>query len=80
MSIKLRIISAMKRLAEEQLIAQPPFDNDPFQQKANVDSRAFALLVAHPEDDPTISPFTVGEAALPFTADDIVGTNENVRA
>ncbi len=68
----------MKRLAEEQPVAQP-LDNDACQQKANVNSRAFALLAAHLEDDPTIDPFIVG-AAPTFTADDFVGTHENVPA
>ena len=68
----------MKRLAEEQPAAQP-LDGGACQQEANADSRAFALLVAYLEDDPTIDPFIVG-AAPTFTADDFVGTHENVPA
>jgi hypothetical protein len=79
MSIKLRIISAMNRLAEEQPAAQP-LDGGACQQEANADSRAFALLVAYPEDDPAIDPLAAGEAALPFTADDLVGTHANAPA
>jgi len=81
MSVRLRIISAMKQIAEEQRVTLPPLDDDLSLHETGFDSLAFAILVARLEDDLGIDPFTISEdAAFPLTVGDFVRAYENVPA
>ena len=81
MSIRLRIISAIRQIAEEQQVTLPPLDDDLSLHETGFDSLAFAILVARLEDDLGIDPFTISEdAAFPVTVGDFVRAYENVPA
>jgi acyl carrier protein len=81
MSVRLRIISAMKQVAEEQKVKLPPLDDNLSLHETGFDSLAFAILVARLEDDLAIDPFTIAEdAAFPYTLGDFIRAYENVPA
>ena len=81
MSVRLRIISAMQRVAAEQQVTLPPLDDDLSLHETGFDSLGFAILVARLEDDLGIDPFTISEdAAFPLTVGDFVRAYENVPA
>jgi acyl carrier protein len=81
MSIRLRIIAAMKQIADEQQVALPPLDDDLSLHETGFDSLAFAILVARLEDDLGIDPFTIADdAAFPLTVGDFIRAYENVPA
>jgi acyl carrier protein len=81
MSIRLRIISEMKRIAAEQKVALPPFEDDLSLHETGFDSLGFAILVARLEDDLGIDPFTISEdASFPLTIGDFIKAYENVPA
>ncbi len=81
MSVRLRIFSAMKRIAEEQNITLPPLEDSLSLHETGFDSLAFAILVARLEDDLGVDPFTIAEdAAFPLTIGDFVKAYENVPA
>ena len=68
MSVRLRIIAAMKQIAEEQQVKLPPLNDELSLHETGFDSLAFAILVARLEDDLGIDPFTISEdAAFPLT-------------
>lgn len=81
MSTRLKIIAAMKLIAEEQKISLPPLEDGLSLNETGFDSLAFAILVARLEDDLGVDPFTVSEnvAAL-STVGDFVRLYENVHA
>jgi hypothetical protein len=81
MSIKLRIMSAMKQIAEEQHVTLPPLDDNLSLHETGFDSLGFAILVARLEDDLGVDPFTIAEdAAFPLTVGDFIRAYENVPA
>jgi acyl carrier protein len=81
MSVRLRIISAMKQIAEQQPVALPPLDDNLSLHGTGFDSLAFATLVARLEYDLGIDPFTISEdAAFPLTVGDFVQIYEDVPA
>ena len=81
MSVRSRIFSAMRQIAEEQEITLPPLEDDLSLPETGFDSLAFAILVARLEDDLGIDPFTIAEdAAFPLTIGDFVRAYENVPA
>ena len=81
MSIRLRIISEMQRIAAEQQVTLPPLDDDLSLHETGFDSLGFAILVARLEDDLGIDPFTIAEdAAFPLTVGDFIRAYENVPA
>ena len=82
MSVRLRIISAMRQIAEEQHVTLPPLDDELSLHETGFDSLAFAILVARLEDDLGTDPFTIAEdAAFPLTIGDFIGAyEENVPA
>jgi acyl carrier protein len=81
MSIRLRIISEMQRIAAEQQVTLPPLDDDLSLHETGFDSLGFAILVARLEDDLGIDPFTIAEdAAFPQTVGDFIRAYENVPA
>ena len=81
MTVRLKIISAMRQIAEEQKVTLPPLDDELSLHETGFDSLAFAILVARLEDDLGIDPFTISEnAAFPLTVGDFIGAYENVPA
>ena len=81
MSVKLRIFSAMRQIAEEHNVTLPPLEDDLSLHETGFDSLAFAILVARLEDDLGVDPFTLAEdAAFPLTVGDFVRAYENVPA
>jgi acyl carrier protein len=81
MSVRVRIVSAMKQVAEEQKVVLPPMHDDLSLHETGFDSLAFAILVARLEDDLGTDPFTSSdEMAFPQTIGDFVRAYENVPA
>lgn len=81
MSVKSKIFSAMKQIAEEQKVTLPPLEDDLSLNETGFDSLAFAILVARLEDELGTDPFTVAEdAAFPSTLGELVRAYENVPA
>ena len=81
MSVRLRIFSAMKQVAEEQNLTLPPLEDNLSLHETGFDSLAFAILVARLEDDLGVDPFTMAEdATFPLTIGDFVRAYENVPA
>lgn len=81
MSVRLRIISAMKQVAGEQNVTLPPLEDNLSLHETGFDSLAFAILVARLEDDLGVDPFTMAEdATFPLTIGDFVRAYENVPA
>ena len=81
MSVKLKIIAAMKEIAGEQKVKLPPLNDELSLHETGFDSPAFAILVARLEDDLGIDPLTISEnAAFPLTVGDFVRAYENVPA
>jgi len=81
MSVRLRVLAAMKQVAQEQHVTLPPLEDDLTLHETGFDSLAFAILVARLEDDLGIDPFTISEdAAFPLTIGDFVQAYENVPA
>ena len=81
MTVRLKIISAMRQIAEEQNVTLPPLDDELSLHATGFDSLAFAILVARLEDELGIDPFTISEnATFPLTVGDFIGAYENVPA
>jgi acyl carrier protein len=81
MSVRLRIIAAIKQIAEEQKVTLPPLTDDLTLHETGFDSLAFAILVARLEDDLGADPFTLSEdATFPLTVGDFIRAYENVPA
>ena len=81
MSVRLRIIAAMKQIAEEQQVTLPPLSDELSLHETGFDSLGFAILVARLEDDLGIDPFTIAEdAAFPSTVGEFIRAYENVPA
>jgi acyl carrier protein len=81
MSVRLKIIAAMRQIAEEQKVTLPPLDDALSLHETGFDSLAFAILVARLEDDLGIDPFTISEnATFPLTVGDFIEAYENVPA
>jgi acyl carrier protein len=81
MSVRLRIIAAMRQIAEEQKVTLPPLDDDLSLHETGFDSLGFAILVARLEDDLGVDPFTISEdATFPLTVGDFIRAYENVPA
>jgi acyl carrier protein len=81
MSVRLRIIAAIKQIAEEQKVTLPPLTDDLSLHETGFDSLAFAILVARLEDDLGSDPITLAEdAAFPHTIGDFIRAYENVPA
>ena len=81
MSVRLRIIAAIHRIAAEQKITLPPLEDDLTLHETGFDSLGFAILVARLEDDLGIDPFTMSnDASFPLTIGDFIEAYENVPA
>ena len=81
MSVREKIISVMRQVAEEQKVTLPPLNDDVSLHETGFDSLAFAILVARMEDDLGVDPFTLSEdATFPLTIGDFIKAYENVPA
>ncbi len=81
MSVRLRIISVMRQVADEQKAALPPLDGAVSLHETGFDSLGFAILVARLEDDLGVDPFTISEdATFPLTVGDFIRAYDNVLA
>lgn len=81
MSVRSKVIEAMKQIANEQHVTLPALSDDLSLHETGFDSLAFAILVARLEDEIGVDPFTVSEdAAFPATVGDFVRAYENVPA
>ena len=81
MSVRSKVIAAMRQVAEEQKVTLPPLDDELSLHETGFDSLGFAILVARLEDDLGIDPFTISEdAAFPLTIGDFIKAYENVPA
>jgi len=78
MTIKLTIMSEMKRVAEEQHKSLAPLSEDLILLDSGFDSLCFAVLVARLEDKLGFDPFTMtDDTSLPLTIGDLVRVYEN---
>ena len=81
MSVRLKIVAAMRQVAEEQKVTLPPLTDELSLHETGFDSLAFAILVARLEDDLGVDPFTLSEdATFPLTIGDFIRAYENVPA
>jgi acyl carrier protein len=81
MSVRLRIMTAIRQIATEQQVTLPPLNDDLSLHETGFDSLGFAILVARLEDDLGVDPFTVSDDAMfPLTIGDFVKAYENVPA
>lgn len=81
MSVRSKIIAAMRQIAEEQKVTLPPLTDELSLHETGFDSLAFAILVARLEDDLGVDPFTLSEdATFPLTIGDFIRAYENVPA
>jgi acyl carrier protein len=81
MSIREKIVAAMRQVADEQKVTLPPLNDDVSLHETGFDSLAFAILVARLEDELGVDPFTLSEdATFPLTIGDFIKAYENVPA
>ncbi|TFV36068.1 acyl carrier protein [Bradyrhizobium frederickii] len=81
MSVRSKVIEAIRQIAKEQNVTLPDLSDDLSLHETGFDSLAFAILVARLEDDTGVDPFTISEdAAFPATVGDFVRAYENVPA
>jgi acyl carrier protein len=81
MSVRLKIVAAMRQVAEEQKVTLPPLTDELSLHETGFDSLGFAILVARLEDDLGVDPFTLSEdATFPLTIGDFIRAYENVPA
>ena len=81
MSVRLKIVAAMRQVADEQKVTLPPLNDELSLHETGFDSLAFAILVARLEDDLGVDPFTLSEdATFPLTIGDFIKAYENVPA
>jgi acyl carrier protein len=81
MPVRLRIIAAIKQIAEEQKVKLPTLTDELTLHETGFDSLAFAILVARLEDDLGVDPFTLSEdVTFPNTIGDFIRAYENVPA
>jgi acyl carrier protein len=78
MSVKLTIISEIKRIAEEQDRSLAPLSDDLILLQSGLDSLGFAVLVARLEGELGVDPFTASDdVSFPVTLGDFVSAYEN---
>jgi acyl carrier protein len=81
MSIRLKIIEAMRQIATEQNVVLPPLEDSLNLHETGFDSLGFAILVARLEDELGSDPFTMSDdAAFPLTIGDFIRAYEHVPA
>jgi acyl carrier protein len=78
MSVRLTIITAIKKIAEEQKKTLAPLSDDLALQEIGFDSLCFAILIARLEDAFGADPFTESEnSTIPNSFGDFVRAYEN---
>lgn len=81
MTVKLTIMSEMRKIAQEQDKELAPLADDLVLLDSGFDSLCFAVLVARLEDKFGIDPFTQSEdSTFPVTLSDLVRTYEDAAA
>jgi hypothetical protein len=81
MSVRLKIIAAMRQIAAEQKVVLPPLEDTLRLHETGFDSLGFAILVARLEDELGVDPFTMSnDVAFPLTVGDFIAAYENVPA
>lgn len=81
MSVRLKVIAAIRQIAAEQQVTLPPFEDSLSLHETGFDSLAFAILVARLEDEIGVDPFTMSaDASFPLTIGDFIKAYENVPA
>lgn len=78
MSVRLRIMSEIEKVAKEHNRTLAPLTDDLVLLDSGLDSLCFAVLVARLEDDLKIDPFTASEdVEFPVTLRDFVAAYEH---
>ena len=78
MTVRLIIVSEIKKIAEEQSKKLVPLSDELVLQDFGFDSLCFAILIARLEDSLGTDPFTEGEDnSIPVTLGDFVHAYEN---
>jgi acyl carrier protein len=81
MTVRSKIIAAMRQVADEQKVTLPPLSDELSLHETGFDSLGFAILVARLEDEVGVDPFTLSEdATFPLTIGDFIKAYENVPA
>ena len=81
MTVKLTIMSEMRKIAQEQDKELAPLSDDLVLLDSGFDSLCFAVLVARLEDKLGIDPFMRSDdTTFPLTVGDLVRTYENATA
>lgn len=81
MSVRLKIIAAMRQVAAEQNVELPAIEDNLTLHETGFDSLGFAILVARLEDELGVDPFTISDdAVFPLTIGDFINAYENVLA
>jgi acyl carrier protein len=81
MTVKLTIMSEMRKIAKEQEKELAPLSDDLVLLESGFDSLCFAVLVARLEDQLGLDPFTrTDDTTFPLTLGDLVRVYENAAA
>jgi acyl carrier protein len=81
MTVKLTIMSEMRKIAQEQEKELAPLSDDLVLLESGFDSLCFAVLVARLEDQLGLDPFTRSDdTTFPLTLGDLVRVYENAAA
>jgi acyl carrier protein len=81
MSVRLKVVSAMRQVASEQEKQLSALDDKTVLANSGLDSLCFAIIVARLEDELGVDPFTASEEVyFPVTLSDFVSLYEHAVA
>lgn len=81
MSVRLKVVSAMRQVASEQERQLSALDDKTVPANSGLDSLCFAIIVARLEDELGVDPFTASEEVyFPVTLSDFVSLYEHAVA
>ena len=81
MSVRLKVVSAMRQVASEQERQLSALDDETVLANSGLDSLCFAIIVARLEDELGVDPFTASEEVyFPVTLSDFVSLYEHAVA
>lgn len=81
MSVRLKVVSAMRQVASEQEKQLAALDDESVLADTGLDSLCFAIIVARLEDELGVDPFTASEEVyFPVTLSDFVSLYEHAVA
>jgi acyl carrier protein len=81
MNIREIVLSAIRKIAEEQAAELAPLADNLKLMDSGLDSLGFAILVTRLEDELGLDPFTeANEASYPITIGDLLNLYENTAA